>query len=145
MTNESTNTPEAVSTSNSTKVGLPLVAMACMISMLAGMLIQYKMLSMSSAAPKVAIVGKNEVILRAMLDVPALSNSPEKMQQYLIDPINKFQADLASKGFVVLEATKDEHGGYAVNAVPPNFTDETEKLSAAVKNSLANLTNAGAK
>lgn len=118
-----------------TTVALPWFAAGCMISMLAGMIIQSRMIP-SAPEPKIAVLGKNEVILKTMLDHQDLANSPEKVQHYLVEPINKYQLDLANKGFVVLEATKDEHGGYAVNAMPKNVVDQTDGLMAAVSSSM---------
>lgn len=135
MTTEETKTGSIKPGSQPTKIGLLWFGVACMFSMLAGMFIQTKVIAGAPSA-KVAIVGKNEIILRAMLEHPQLANSPEDVKRYLVDPINKFQSSLANNGYIVLEASKDEQGAYSVNAMPAGYVDQTESLNLAVKESL---------
>lgn len=91
-------------------------------------------LHIKSESPHIAIAEKGAVILEAVLDRPNLS--PEQLDEEVKKPIVNILNHYAAKGFVVIDASKDEDGNMQVAALPRTTVDITPLLRSAIKKKL---------
>ena len=87
--------------------------------------------SYQKEAPKFVVAEKGAIVLQAVLDNPSLPI--EEQNKLVVEPIKSVLKKYADKGFVVLEAVRDESGAQTIIAAPSETIDITGELKAAVQ------------
>lgn len=80
---------------------------------------------------KFAVAEKGAIVLQAILD--RSSESPETFARDVAQPMVEVLTRYADNGYMVIDASKDDAGNYAIVALPKNVIDITQELRSAIK------------
>ena len=79
---------------------------------------------------KYVVADKNAVILSAVMERD--STDAEALKAEIIQPILRVMRQYTDQGYVIIDGGRDEHGNFAIAALPPGTRDITKELAAAV-------------
>jgi len=111
--------------SMSAAVQLLAIASLCAVSFHAG-----ARLGAPTPDGKYLVADKNAVILSAVMERD--STDAEALKAEIIQPIVRVMRQYTNQGYVIIDGGMDEHGNFAIAALPPGTRDITKELAAAV-------------
>lgn len=89
----------------------------------------------TGAKAKYVLAEKSSLLLEATLDAQAKGGvSTQLLKRDVIDPMQSVIASYADSGYVVIDLTANDTGGYELVAVPKPYKNITAELKAAIAN-----------